>query len=284
MSNLQQRLIVGGITSVFAILILWFSPYPFFRPIFAFLMASLITLAAWELFQLAKHKGYTPLVGIGLVSSFLYPLGVFISTQFALADILPYIVLILSLFACLCTFLKKGQNPLINTALTLLALTYIAIPLSSWLNIAYYFSNQDFQEGRWWLFYLLAVTKVTDMGAYFIGSLCGRHKLAPYLSPGKSWEGALGGLFFGLLTSLGFYLATPRVPIELTLLQSLGLGFVLSSMGQMGDLAESLFKRDAGVKNSSQIPGLGGILDMLDSLVFTSPIVYIFLKIQFLFS
>lgn len=284
MSNLQQRLIVGGIASVFAILILWLSPYPFFRPIFALLVASFITLAAWELFQFARHKGFTPLTGLGLVSCFLYTLGVFISTQFALADILPYTILILSLFACLCSFLKNGQNPLINTALTLLALIYIAIPLSSWLNIAYYFSHQDFQEGRWWLFYLLAVTKVTDMGAYFIGSMWGRHKLAPYLSPGKSWEGALGGLLFGILTSLGFYLATPQIPIELSLLQSIGLGFILSSMGQIGDLAESLFKRDAGVKNSSQIPGLGGILDMLDSLVFTSPIVYIFLKIQFLFS
>ncbi|QLH36801.1 MAG: CDP-archaeol synthase [Parachlamydiaceae bacterium] len=182
----------------------------------------------------------------------------------------------MSLLGSFLYFFKTGQEPLVNISLTIFALAYIAIPLSTWLNIAYFFPEGSAQEGRWWLFYLLAVTKLTDVGAYFIGSSFGQNKMTPYISPGKSWEGALGGLIFGVVTSIMFYVFSSQIPLHLTLFQSLLLGFILSCLGQIGDLAESLIKRDAGVKNSSRIPGLGGILDMLDSLIFTSPIVYIF--------
>lgn len=278
MSNLQQRLALGSCAALFSILLIWFSPYPVFRPFFALVVAALISVAASELYSIAKSKNYHPLVILGVTGCFLYALSVYASTQYSHAEIYPYLILFSTLIGSFLYFFKTGADPLANLSITFFALIYIAIPLSTWFNIAYFFPEGSMQEGRWWLFYLLAVTKLTDMGAYFIGSSLGKHKLTPYISPGKSWEGAIGGLLFGVATSLAFYKLTPH--IKLTFIQSLGLGFILSVMGQLGDLAESLIKRDAGVKNSSRIPGLGGILDMLDSLVFTSPILYIFLKTE----
>lgn len=282
MSNFQQRLAFGSLAAIFSILLIWCSPYSAFRPLFALIIALFITLAASELFHIAKSKKFQPLVKIGLTECFLYALSVYASTQYPQAGIYPYLILFFTLLGSFLYFFKTGSAPLDNLSITFFALAYIAIPLSTWFNIAYFFPEGSSQEGRWWLFYLLAVTKLTDMGAYFIGSSAGKHKMTPYISPGKSWEGAIGGLIIGIATSFVFYKLIPSIPIQLTLFQSLWLGLVLSFMGQIGDLAESLIKRDAGVKNSSQIPGLGGILDTLDSLVFTCPILYIFLKTQFI--
>lgn len=281
MSNLQYRLSLGSLASLFSLLLIWLSPYAFFKPFFALIISSLVTLAASELYFIAKSKNYQPLLWVGLSGCFAYTLSVYLSTQYPHADIGPYLILFVTLLVAFLYFFKKGVDPLANLSITFFALFYLAIPLSTWLNIAYFFPEGSIQEGRWWLFYLLAVTKLTDVGAYFIGSAFGKHKMTPVISPGKSWEGAIGGLIFGVAASFAFYKYIPQIPIKLSMFQSLWLGLTLSFMGQIGDLAESLIKRDAGIKNSSQIPGLGGILDMLDSLVFTSPILYIFLKTQF---
>lgn len=280
MSNFQQRLLWGSGTSFCAMLMIWFSSAMNFRPFFALIVAVLITLAASELFHIAKNKNYQPLEKIGLTGCFFYVLSIYLKTQYPQLEVLPYLILFTTLLISFFYFFKTGKDPLANLSITFFAFVYIAIPLSTWLNIAYFFPPHFSQEGRWWLFYLIAVTKLTDVGAYFIGSILGRHKMTPYISPGKSWEGAFGGFIFGIATSFAFYFFTPFIPIQLSLIKSLFLGGILSMMGQVGDLAESLLKRDAGIKNSSYLPGLGGILDILDSLVFTSPIVYIFLKLQ----
>ena len=280
MNNFLNRLTIGTLAALFSILLIWFSPYPAFRPFFALIIASLITLAACEFFYIAKSKNYQPLFLIGLTACFLYALSVYASMQYHQMEVLPDLILFFTLIISFLYFFKTGSDPLPNLSITFFALAYIAIPLSTWFNIVYFFPEESNKEGRWWLFYLLAVTKLTDVGAYFVGSPLGKHKMTPYISPGKSWEGALGGLVFGVATSFIFYKLIPLIPLQFTLFQSLWLGLLLSFMGQIGDLAESLLKRDAGVKNSSRIPGMGGILDMLDSLVFTSPILYIFLKTQ----
>lgn len=284
MNNFQQRLILGSLATVFSFLLLWYSSVPVFRPLFALIIASIITLASAEFYHLGQGKNHQPIVKIGLLGCFFYPLAVFTGIQFPQAEFLPLTVLILTLFGAFFYFLKNGLEPLKNLSLTLFALVYIAIPLSLWLNIAYLFPINTLQEGRWWLLYLLAVTKMTDIGAYLVGNLTGKHKMAPTISPGKSWEGAIGGLFIGMGTSVIFYLFQSKIPLQITLVQSIVLGIILSIIGQLGDLAESLLKRDAGIKNSSQIPGLGGILDMVDSLIFTTPLLYIFLKAQTFFT
>lgn len=133
------------------------------------------------------------------------------------------------------------------------------------------------------LFSTIAVTKFTDIGAYFAGHLWGRHKMAPVLSPGKTWEGAVGGLVVAVGVSLlmmgpgADFLVVPRVKDPRNWLGgAVGFGILMSCTAMVGDLAESLLKRDAALKDSSTwLPGFGGVLDMLDSLLLTAPVAYL---------
>jgi phosphatidate cytidylyltransferase len=137
------------------------------------------------------------------------------------------------------------------------------------------------------LLWLLAVTKFTDMGAYITGSLIGRHKMIPHVSPGKTWEGFGGAIFFALLAGCGLYaLCKDDMPGFATGLHVLGgwghvivLSIVLCLLAVVGDLAESVVKRSLGAKDSgNMLPGIGGSLDLIDSLCFTAPALYFYLK------
>jgi phosphatidate cytidylyltransferase len=133
-------------------------------------------------------------------------------------------------------------------------------------------------DGRWWIAYLLVVTKITDVGAYFAGSLWGRRKLAPAISPKKTIEGAIFGLACAMAASLAFsLLGNYAGPFRLRTLEWLFLGGLLGAVGQFGDLSESLLKRDANKKDSNALPGVGGVLDLVDSILFNAPIIYIYL-------
>jgi phosphatidate cytidylyltransferase len=122
----------------------------------------------------------------------------------------------------------------------------------------------------------LLATFASDTAAYFIGRFFGRHKMAPRISPGKTWEGAVGGLIGAVIVSLLFSLLGP-VRLHFGYLTAALLGLLISVFGQAGDLAESLLKRNAGVKESGGLlPGHGGLLDRLDSVLFAGAVVYIF--------
>ena len=124
--------------------------------------------------------------------------------------------------------------------------------------------------------YLILVTKSGDIGAYFIGSRFGRHNLIPRISPKKTVEGALGGLFFSLLVSvscIGFLPMFGLVRLAI-------LGICLGLLAQVGDLSESLIKRDCQSKDSGKtFPGLGGVLDAIDSLLFTAPVFFFYVRV-----
>jgi phosphatidate cytidylyltransferase len=130
--------------------------------------------------------------------------------------------------------------------------------------------------GRDWLFLSLFATFGSDTFAYFIGKAIGRHKMAPAISPGKTWEGAVGGLLGAVVVSLLFTLNTTfRLP--LVWWQAIVLGLLISIFGQLGDLVESLLKRNFNVKDSGNLmPGHGGILDRLDSVLFAGVVVYLY--------
>ncbi|WP_130471489.1 phosphatidate cytidylyltransferase, partial [Candidatus Magnetaquicoccus inordinatus] len=131
------------------------------------------------------------------------------------------------------------------------------------------------EGGGWLICYLLFTVWATDIGAYFSGRRWGRKKLAESISPGKTWAGFWGGL---LLASVVGSLITLVSPLPFSFTQAGTMAALLSLVGQMGDLAESLAKREAGVKDSGQlIPGHGGLLDRLDSLLFAAPLFYLFL-------
>jgi phosphatidate cytidylyltransferase len=279
--NMKQRLVFGTLAGIFIFIAIYFSHVYWFKPIFTFLMATLVSTALWEYDQIARAKGFHPRLWIGILSTFGFAFALLISSQNPAWRALPEASLALTLAATFLVFFRRGSQPLVNMALTLFGILYLTLPLSTLISINYFF-KESVQDGRWWLFYLIGVTKMTDIGAFIFGKNWGKHPLAPYISPKKTWEGAYGGILVGVITSFVLYLAASllyeKPPISLTLFESLWLGALLSMAAQLGDLAESLLKRDGGIKDSNQLPGLGGVLDILDSLVFTAPLLYIFLK------
>jgi phosphatidate cytidylyltransferase len=131
-------------------------------------------------------------------------------------------------------------------------------------------------DGRSWLFLGIFTVWITDTGAYFVGRLIGRHKLAPAVSPGKTWEGAIGGQLAGFAAVAGLEKA---FGLDLALGHIVALGLLVPFVAQVGDLAESALKRGLGVKDSSHlVPGHGGIADRLDSLLFAAPVIYYYLQ------
>lgn len=181
---------------------------------------------------------------------------------------------------------KENPHPLRTIGGTLFGVLYIGL-LWNFLTKLLLFQRPEFVEGiympgRWLLLYGVIAAKATDVGAYLIGCTFGRHKLIPRISPGKSWEGVFGGILIGTLAgaALVWGLRDTFATFGLTPLRAIPLGIVLSICAVVGDLTESLFKRAANVKDSGGVlPGMGGILDVLDSLLFTFPAIYLFLRL-----
>jgi phosphatidate cytidylyltransferase len=141
------------------------------------------------------------------------------------------------------------------------------------LALSYFLRLRGLDAGLYWLIIALLGTWSSDTGAYFLGSATGKHKLAPRVSPNKSWEGVIGGIIAGVVVVgvLGLVL------LDLSLWLGAALGVLLTAVGTVGDLSESVIKRQVGVKDSSHlIPGHGGMLDRIDSLLFVVPLVYYF--------
>lgn len=282
LSNLQQRLILSFIGIIVLLIVITFSYSPALRFLFAFFTAGFIGAALWEYYSIAKAKDCQPLIKIGIIGTLFYVLAVFLKAQFEIL-LLPEIVLGLILISVFCYYFIKGSDPFVNLAITMFGILYITIPLCYLIKINYFIAEPISRDGRWCLIYLLAITKITDTSAFFIGKKYGRFQLSPYISPKKTWEGAFGGLLGAILLSILFYFFFKSFevpPLNISFLQSLWLPFVISVGAQFGDLAESLLKRDVGVKDSSRLPGLGGMLDIVDSLIFTSPLMYFFLKMN----
>ena len=173
----------------------------------------------------------------------------------------------------------KAVDPIHNWAYTMMSQLYIALPFSLLNVLAFQFTNCDLP----WLLPLsvFIFLWVNDSGAYCCGSLLGRHKLFPRISPGKSWEGSIGGGLLVVLAAWGisFYTENNSIVTNLTALQWMGLGLVVVVFGTWGDLIESLFKRTLGIKDSGNIlPGHGGMLDRFDSSLLAIPaaVVYLF--------
>jgi|694.fasta_scaffold04059_10 phosphatidate cytidylyltransferase len=282
-ANFKQRLIVSLLSICVLIATIYLSTLGIFKLVFLVLAAAMIGAALWEFYHLAKLKGYAPLMWTGIILSLLYVVAIFLSTQTKMASQFPLAALGAMLLIPFLYYLGKGRDPFINLAVTFFGFFYLTLPLSCLIYVNYFFPPEASEDGRWWLFYLIAVTKMTDIGAYCFGKLFGKHQLTPYISPKKTWEGALGGVAAAVVMSIGFYVFNLffRNSADFSFFQSLWMGVLLSILAQLGDLTESLLKRDLGAKDSNQLPGLGGILDMLDSLVFTIPFLYIFLKMAY---
>jgi phosphatidate cytidylyltransferase len=175
----------------------------------------------------------------------------------------------------------------LNVGLSMLVISYIG-GLMAFIVQLRLLGGSDARLGMLALVSLIATVKMSDTGQYFTGRLIGRHKLAPVVSPGKTWEGAIGGIVFAIGTAwfiFGWAARRMVAPSDLPLLTASVPGGVrivlfavtLAAAGLIGDLAESMLKRDAEVKDSSTwLPGFGGVLDLLDSLLVAAPVAFLF--------
>ncbi|MEI6342744.1 MAG: phosphatidate cytidylyltransferase [Verrucomicrobiota bacterium] len=187
------------------------------------------------------------------------------------------VLILFVLGLCVREFVSKKNQSVGLTAIstTLLGLMYVPW-LLNFIQKINFFPGVD---GRFYVLYFILVTKFSDVGAYCVGSLVGRHKMIPRISPGKTWEGFAGAIVVSTGASVLFaHLAGPRLA-GMNTLHAVALGMMLSVAAVIGDLIESLFKREAGVKDSGRFfPGIGGILDLLDSLLFNAPLMYLYLR------
>jgi len=269
LSDLKKRLIVSTISVIVIIFLIFFSMHPIVSWILGLAVASLATIGTWEYAQFMIKKGLKPALYLMCLFSALFVILSFISLRKSWSLSVDFILIYVAAVSFFIAHFKNVTNALNEIAGEFFSLFYIALPLS--LILFLLFSSHIF-HGKWWAFYLIAVTKSVDIGAYFIGRLYGKHKLAPSISPQKTIEGAIGGFILSILIS-ALFAAFKLLPFT----TALWLGALLALFAQLGDLAESLQKRDAGVKDSNSLPGLGGVLDMIDSLLFTTPILCIYL-------
>jgi CDP-diglyceride synthetase len=189
-----------------------------------------------------------------------------------------YLVPTILAIALVAAFIKHSRNQRVEGAManaggTLLAIVYLGVLPGFFLPIC-------MTHSAWMVLRIVAVVKAADVGAYTTGRLLGKHKLIPWLSPGKTIEGFFGGLVFsGIVAALLALPFRPDQPRLTVLAIAAGCGIILGAIGQLGDLLESLLKRDAGFKDSGALPGFGGILDILDSPLLAAPVAYWLLKL-----
>ncbi|MDM8008479.1 MAG: phosphatidate cytidylyltransferase [Phycisphaerae bacterium] len=254
-------------------------------------LALLIMLAVFEMGRLSRQGGHTPATNWAAFVSVLLMLAPWVESQQQLSAAIPAIRLTggvpLSLFLLACgvlgTFLcilarKTTERAFSNLAVTCLMMLYLGLLGSFAIRIR---CLNPGPGGAALVIFFIMTVKAGDIGAYFTGKVCGKNKLAPWVSPGKTLEGAVGALVLATVAACaGIWLwehklATSLGPPPLSLAQALTFGLVMAVCGHLGDLVESLMKRDLGSKDSGQVvPAFGGLLDILDSPVFTAPIAW----------
>ncbi|MEX1012634.1 MAG: phosphatidate cytidylyltransferase [Waddliaceae bacterium] len=265
MQPIVYRTLIGTLLLIGSLSAIWLSQGPF-SLIFPVLCAVILSLALFELYHLCEAKGYPSMKYLGITSTILYLVAIWIGHPLLLEEA----ILFFTLFFGFCYYFYFGDKPLLSLAMTLFGIGYLTLPLSSILRIIY------LDDGKLWVIYLLLIKAATDGGGYLFGSMLGRKSLAPSISPHKTWEGAACGTLLAILITICFNYLTPHPLLGLS--QAVFLAVSLAIFMIIGDLAESLIKRDIGVKDSAHIPGVGGVLDTIDSLVFATPFLYFFLQ------
>lgn len=232
--------------------------------------ALLVVLGAYELHRMMLHEGYHPLISISLILSLFFLVAAMLPQQRPLLLEAGLALALLITFPIL-FFRKRLDGAMVDWSLTVAIAIYLGWPLSLIPMLRGF--QVGFSSGLWWLLTLLLGVWGFDTGAFFAGHFFGRHKLAPNISPGKTWEGVAGGLVFSVAAAL---LCTVR-PLGVSWYLAVLLGLLIGIAAALGDLAESLIKRQTHVKDSGQfIPGHGGVLDRIDSMLFAVIVVYFF--------
>ena len=255
---LRYRILTAVIGLPLLIAIIWFG-----EPWFTLLIAAMAGLGSWEFYRMAGQSKLQPITYLGMV----WVLLIILSPHCPYAATTPFLItsaIVISLIWLL--FRSPRDNAFTNWAWTIAGILYIGWMLSYWVEL------RSLEAGKELVFWAMFTTFASDTSAFFIGRRWGKHALAPSISPGKTWEGAIGGLLASIIASL---ILRAIFPLPFSYWQIALLGCVISLFAQLGDLVESLLKRNTGVKDAGKlIPGHGGILDRIDSLIFTGVIVY----------
>ena len=255
--------------------------------VFLGLMVLLAGFGLSEFYGLVEKRELVCFRGWGIFAGMLLIVGTFFHLTGKLGlhnsparvnDFETSFLVLFVLGLCLRQFVSRSNTAgILAISTTLFGLMYVPW-LLNFIQKINYFPNLN-GGGTYYVLYFIVVTKFSDTGAYVIGSLIGRHKLIPRISPGKTWEGFGGAIAASLLASLLFARLAGEKLLGMNWGHATLLGLILSTGAVVGDLIESLFKREAGVKDSGHyFPGIGGILDLLDSLVFNAPLMYLYLR------
>lgn len=279
-SSLTQRILSALVLLPLVVGLVWWSPWSVVAAVIMLVVVGLL-----ELYGAFARGGYQPRVALGLGVALALVLAVTFQQigAFALVPLVVTLAIIASLIGELP--LHSQPNALPAWALTLAGAFYIG-----WLPSHFILLREiatplrespltalNLAPGAAWVYLVLAITWLQDTLAYFVGRSWGRHKMAPTLSPKKTWEGAIGGL----VASIGAGVAcVALIGLPISLGAGALLGLVGGIAGPLGDLAESLIKRQVGLKDAGHlIPGHGGILDRADSLLFTGPVLFYLIKL-----
>ncbi|MDD5166072.1 MAG: phosphatidate cytidylyltransferase [Candidatus Omnitrophica bacterium] len=266
-----EKRIVSFIALIFiivaAIYVDWHKLLPF--TLCGLIITVFIILGLYEFFTMLENKGINSYKYFGTAVGTIIPLSIVFRFELTKGWELFFIVLML-LFLIVMQFRRRNNSGVtVDISTTLFGILYVAWFFSFLIKIIYLPSGLAF------LIAVLLMTKLGDVGAYLVGSRIGKTPLLPHISPKKTVEGSFGGLIFSVVGAL---ICKPLINFSYVHLVFLGIG--LNIIGQLGDLSESLIKRDCGVKDSGKVlPGMGGILDEIDSLLFTAPVFYFYMTI-----
>ncbi len=267
-SNTLTRIIVSLAAIPLIIFLCYYGRLPFLA------FATFLGLAAYyEFYKMTTKKAAYANRYIGALSVIV----ILLNSYFNFIEFETIIYLIV-LFVLLTELFRNKNSAVFNTGTTLMGVFYVGLFASSLVKIRelYNYNNFIYNRGGLIIISVLITIWVCDSAAFFIGSPFGKHKLFRRVSPNKSWEGAIAGFIFSIISVI----ALKAFLIDfLSWQDALVIGIATGIFGQIGDLIESLIKRDSGVKDSSAIiPGHGGIFDRFDSLLFTAPIIFLYLK------
>lgn len=237
--------------------------------LFGLLVSAFIIMGLYEFFTMLEKKGINIYKYFGIGMGAIIPLSIILRFELTRSWELLFLVLAL-IFLIVMQFRRRDNSGVIVAiSTTIFGILYVSWFLSFFIKIRY------LTGGIGLVLTVILITKLGDIGAYFIGTHFGRTPLIPRISPNKSVEGAAGGLIF---SALGALISRPF--LNLTYPQLIFLGLFLGILGQLGDLCESLMKRDCQVKDTGRIlPGMGGVLDFIDSLLFTAPAFYFLMSV-----
>lgn len=289
LKNFIVRTLSGAVLLLVILGAMWVGFYGFLA-----LLLFITVVGTWEFYTLAKAKGYEPQRGLGVAIALLFYVATAMLSTMAIDSVKQFtdndtiitwvsIMIILGVVLVAIIFVaevfRNRTTPIANVATTIAGVGYVALPMALMTIVPMLIGGHGNWRAIYFLLYLFLVWG-NDVFAYLAGVIMGRHKMCERLSPKKSWEGFVGGVLGSLVVGV-----VAACVLNGSYIMWLGLALVVSLSSVVGDLVESMFKRDAGVKDSGNImPGHGGILDRFDAFIISVPFAFVYLIIYALVS